>query len=270
MLDSKVLLRQDAAREILYRQTLEELAPFCAKEKFHLLILGGVALWEREYLVVGQRRVHDIDLLLPPEEEKNFQDFLRNRGFVQDVEQNMIWTRDSVEIDLHRHAINNERGEAFDCLFHFDIRELWQRGEGLPCCPLEPYRRPSQEDLWQLLALHAIKHEFDRLDLIYDLHLLLKKHRPQSFLGRKLWGCVAPALRSLSLDTPLPETVETGGLGEKILLPRERRPFLAGLRLMASVGEDPRRFWWRLFRGNRGVFREAGFLRRYIRILRRL
>jgi len=258
------------AREECIRQFLFEIAPALAEADLHPLVLGGVSLWGDYYPLPGSRILFDLDLWISEKEKETLCRELRRAGFTPHEIYQASWLRGPLEIDLHTHPINMERSEAFDQLFSFDVSEIYQRGEALPVCPQKPWRRPKGEDLWIQHALHAVKHEFERLNLVIDLHYLLQKHIPTSELGIKLWTICSPALKKLNCDSPLSPRA-TSRMAKAITKERPKRPFLAGLRLLASCGKSPLSFWWKLSKGNPSVHRESGgFFKRYKRILKRL
>jgi len=266
--NSKLYLR-DLAMEVSYCHLLEELSEPLKQKNIHPLVLGGISLWGDMYPVPGTRRVFDLDFWVPPEEIEDCQHVLRERGFKQHPQYHSCWMRYALEIDLHSHPLNSERAKAFDQLYTFDALDIYQRAEALPICPSDPWRRPAGEDLWVQHALHAVKHEFDRLNLLIDLHFLLTQHEPHSELGTKLWEICSPALKALNCHSPLaPHTPRK--LAIKMLKERKNRPFLAGLRLLASCGASPFGFWWELAKGNSQVRRESGgFIQRYSRVFKR-
>lgn len=261
---------QDAARETAIVALLIELAPDLQMKGLHPLVKGGVALWRREYPLCGSRRVHDLDVWIPPSEEPAFTQVLTAHGFSPHPRYAAMWTRGFLEIDLHTHPINSARARSFDQLFSFDALATWNRAEPLPCCPQPPWRRPAFEDLWIHLGLHAIKHEFERLNLVLDLHLLILQGLPMTELGKKIWVAVSPALERLGLGSPLSSEIPPA-LAHSICLERPTRPFLAGLRLMASMGHNPMVFWLFLALGSTATRSEAGgFWSRFMRILPRI
>jgi hypothetical protein len=261
---------KDVATEECYRFLVNELAAPFAEAGLHPLVLGGISLWGDIYPEAGRRVLFDLDIWVAPEEEKACEAILTELGFKHNQQFEACWSRGALEIDMHIHPINSERGVAFDKLFSFDALEVYERGEDLPICPGTVWRRPAGEDLWLQHALHAVKHEFERKNLIQDLHHLLQRHLPESELGKKLWAICTPALETLDCGAQLsPDPIPR--MAHKIILPRSQRPFLAGLRLMASCGEDAPGFWWALAKGNAEVHRESGgVLKRYFRIFRRL
>lgn len=263
-----VYLREMALEEG-FRELLKELAKPLADKNVHPLVLGGISFWD-DFYEPGTRRVYDLDLWISPEEYEATTEVLGHHGFKQDEKFKASWFRNRLEIDLHTHAINSFRSNSFSHLFNFDVKEIYERGEALPVCPEKPWRRPQGEDLWILHALHAIKHEYERLNLILDLHFILEKQQPQSELGKKCWAAVTPVLKKTNINTPL-SSAKSSALAEKILLPKGQRPFLAGLRLMASLGKSPMRFWLSLAKGNKKVHHETGgIFKRYKRMLERL
>ncbi|MGE4158201.1 MAG: nucleotidyltransferase family protein [Planctomycetota bacterium] len=267
---SSPLFLQDAARETALVALLTELAPDLLEANLHPLVKGGASLWGREYLLCGSRRVHDLDIWIPPSEEEAFTRILKSHGFGCHPRYAAMWTRGFLEIDLHTHPINSARARCFDQLFAFDAQATWMRAEPLPCCPLSPWRRPAPEDLWIHQALHAVKHEFERINLALDLHFLLQHHIPQTSLGQTLWTAVTPALEKLGLDSRL-SPKPPSPLSRDLCLERPARPFLAGLRLLASMGRHPWRFWACLALGSSSTRLEAGGLgARILRILPRI
>lgn len=261
---------KEVAIEEMYRQLLKELAPPLEKAGVHPIVLGGISLWEDYYPLVGSRKVNDLDVWIPPEEEEACHKVLNERGFRQHSQYQACWMRGALEIDMHIHPINSERAFAFDQLYHFDARLCYEEGDELPACPDSVWRRPAAEELWLHHALHAIKHEFERINLAVDLHYLLSRHIPTSDLGKRLWTLCDYCLQRIDCGTPRsPDKVPR--LARNILKERPKRPFLAGLRLLASCGESPLKFWWALIRGNPAVYRESGgVIKRFSRISKRL
>jgi hypothetical protein len=131
--------------------------------------LKGPSLAERLYGSPTLRTSRDLDLLVSVADLPRAEAALAAAGFSPGTpdDYHRPWLRHSTTLELH---FNVENPLAFD----FHIASALRRArpstfQGQPCSLLAP------EDELLFLCLHAVRHRFERLSLLLDLHLAFEK-----------------------------------------------------------------------------------------------
>ena len=131
--------------------------------------LKGPAVAERIYGASALRTNHDLDILVPKSHFARAQALLEKLEFTaQDFDRyHQPWIRGTTMVELHDDVVDPR-------WFDFDVDSAWERAiatefQGVPTLQL------CDEDELLFLALHGVRHEFDRLTLLLDIALAAKK-----------------------------------------------------------------------------------------------
>ena len=130
-----------------------------------VLPLKGPFFAQRVYGGSALRPCRDLDLLVRAADLRRAEALLHELGFQPAIhadDYHQSWTRRTTNVELH---FDVEHPLAFN----FDITAVWRRAvltefEGVPAWRMEPV------DELIFLGLHGVRHRFDRLGLVLDLH----------------------------------------------------------------------------------------------------
>lgn len=225
-----------------------------------VIVHRGLRVVEWIYKDAGARPFTDHDLLIRPGDAAAARAVLSRLGF--EAVSAGFFRRATVFVDLHVDPLGAVRRPSRARLFPIDLEALFRDGAegrvaGGPAILLRP------EDELVLMAIHVVKHSFDRLIRSADLaHLLafqgrtLSWDRVRSQAGRfratRLLTVALAALEPLGVPPPGDYGIDEAALGglERLLLERVRRlrpiPY-AGEILMALQAKtlgDRLRFAW--------------------------
>ena len=136
-----------------------------------VLPLKGPFLAQRIYGREGLRTSRDLDLLVQAADVPAAEALLLSLGFQPTDagdDYHRPWLRGTTGVELH---FNVENPLAFD----FGIADAWERAEetefgGERCWKFSP------QDEILFLALHGMRHRFDRLSLVLDIALTMEQH----------------------------------------------------------------------------------------------
>jgi hypothetical protein len=229
-----------------------------------VIVHRGLRAVEWIYKDAGARPFTDHDLLIRPGDAALAREVLGRLGF--EALSPGFFRRATVFVDLHVDPLGAVRRPARARLFPIDLDALFRDGaEGLVAGGPAILLRP--EDELVLMAIHVVKHSFDRLIRSADLaHLLafqgrtLSWDRVRSQAGRfratRLLTLALAALEPLGVRPPGDHGADEAALGglERLLLERVRRlrplPY-AGEIVMAmqarTLGDRLRFAWDALF-----------------------
>lgn len=208
-------------------------------------VMRGLRAIEWIYEDAGARPFEDHDLLIRPEDEPGARSVLAALGYAEAAPG--LFRRSTVSIDLHTDPIGARRRPSRARLFPIAVPALFQSARpgwvaGGPALLLAP------EDDVLLLALHLVKHSFDRLIRTADLaHLLAARGTALCWEAVREKAERARALRIVglalaaaeSLGTAAPPAVRLAGEEswiEALLLrkARELRPLPYGGELLMA------------------------------------
>lgn len=146
--------------------------------------LKGASLLESIYPGVGMRSMGDIDIMVRPEDLKQFEQILVALGYSRDLSVPHIFRKGTVVLDIHIHALNTDRIKSRAYLFPSGMKPVWENS-----VPWKTgyrwLRKPDDIDNLILLSQHAMKHSFSTLVWIYDMYELLQNR------GAAFWAALA-------------------------------------------------------------------------------
>ncbi len=165
-----------------------------------VVVMRGLASIESIYGDPSLRPFEDHDLLVLPEDGKAAGAALLRLGFEEETP--TLLRRGGVIVDLHTDPLGARRRPTRQEAFPVSVRGLIERATpgrvaGAPALVLEP------EDDLLLLAIHLVKHSFDRLVRIADLsHFVFHKRGllDWSVLGRRAESCRAAKFLTWALE----------------------------------------------------------------------
>jgi hypothetical protein len=248
-----------AAATLAQGLALAEVLEALERAGLPVVVMRGLRSVESIYCDAGSRPFEDHDLLVPPADVAGAREILGRLGFARQA--HGLFRRGGVIVDLHVDPLGAERRPSRARIFSLPVGPLFERARpgrvaGAPALLL------SVEDDLLLLAIHLVKHSFDRLIRIADLAHLLERHR-QAFGWEALaeraaaarcarllaWALEAAALLSGPVSVSRAAEPEAGAL-EAALMRRvlQLRPLpFTGEILMALAAPsllDGARFLW--------------------------
>jgi hypothetical protein len=178
-------------------EVLEELD----RSRIPVMVMRGVETVETVYGDPSLRPFEDHDLLVLPEDEPGARRALERLRFAE--QSRTLFRRGGVILDLHTDPLGARRRPTRRAAFPVSVPDLFARASrgrvaGAPALLLQP------EDSLLLLAIHLIKHSFDRLVRIADLsHFVFHKRGllDWSVLGRRSESCGASKLLGWALQS---------------------------------------------------------------------
>lgn len=193
-----------AAASLSQGLALAELLDALDRSRVPVIVLRGLRTSEALYGDPGLRPFEDHDLLVLPEDFEAARGALARQGYTEEAPG--LHRRGGVIIDLHRDPVGARRRPTREATFPLPTSDLFERAvpgrvAGAPAL------LPGIEDDLILLAIHLVKHSFDRLIRIADLAHLLARHQ-----DRIRWPAVlrrAQASRTLPL---LAWAIEAAGI----------------------------------------------------------
>ena len=253
-----------AAKTLTQGLALAEILESLNRAGVPVIVHRGLRVVEWIYKDAGARPFTDHDLLIRPGDAAAARAVLSRLGF--EALSPAFFRRATVFIDLHVDPLGAVRRPTRARLFPIDLEALFRDAAegwvaGGPALLLRP------EDELVLMAIHVVKHSFDRLIRSADLaHLLAFQGRTlswdrvrsqaQRFRATRLVTLALAALEPLGVLPPGDYGVDEAPLGglERVLLERVRRlrplPY-AGEILMAmqarTLGDRLRFAWDALF-----------------------
>ncbi|OLD65030.1 MAG: hypothetical protein AUI47_03175 [Acidobacteria bacterium 13_1_40CM_2_68_5] len=234
--------RRLAAATLSQALALAEVLEALERSRIPVVVMRGLRSVESIYGDPSLRPFEDHDLLVLPADRVAAGSALKRLGFEEAA--GCLYRRGGVLVDLHTDPLGARRRPSRDLLFPVPVRDLFERGApglvaGAPALLLEP------EDELLLLAIHLVKHSFDRLVRTADLaHYLfvnrgvldwtLLARRADSWGSSRVlgWALQAAATLGVSLRSfDLPPARDTSAL-ERYLMGR-----VLALRPLPGTGE---------------------------------
>jgi hypothetical protein len=210
-------------------------------------VMRGLRVIEWIYKDAGARPFEDHDLLIRPQDDSGARSVLTDLGFAEAAPG--LFRRATISIDLHTDPLGARRRPSRARLFPIDMEALFRDAEpgwvaGGPALLLIP------EDDVLLMALHVVKHSFDRLVRTADLaHLLAERatalcweavrEKAERCRALRILGLALAASESLGVAAPSAVRTEDPATWlESLLLRRARelRPLPYGGELLMALG----------------------------------
>lgn len=217
-----------AAATISQALALAEVLEELDRSGIPVVVMRGVETVETVYGDPSLRPFEDHDLLVLPEDEPGARRALERLRFVE--QSRTLFRRGGVLLDLHTDPLGARRRPTRQAAFPVPVPELLARATrgrvaGAPALVLQP------EDNLLLLAIHLVKHSFDRLVRIADLsHFVFHKRgvidwsvlgrRAESYGASKLlgWGLQAAGILGVGVRAiDRPATEAEGGLERRLM-----------------------------------------------------
>jgi hypothetical protein len=175
-----------------------------------VLVMRGLHSVETIYGDPGARPFEDHDLLVRACERRAAVAALARLGY--EAPGPALFRRGGVLVDLHEDPLGAGRRPSRGALFPIDIDALFARARGGMIAGA-PALLPSREDTLLLLAIHLVKHSFDRLIRTADLaHFLarettiawpLVRERAREWGAARILGWALDAAAALGATAPL-------------------------------------------------------------------
>jgi hypothetical protein len=219
-----------AAAALSQALALAEILEAFDSASINVIVMRGLRTLEAIYGDAALRPFEDHDLLVLPEDREAARMTLLRLGYEEQAWG--LFRRGGVIVDLHVDPLGAHRRPSRQAVFPVQVRHLFARATpgmvaGAPSLLLEP------EDDLLLLAIHLVKHSFDRLVRVADVAHFVHRKRADldwDLLFRRADACGAVrilgwALRAAALlgvtvravDLP---AVEDDGPVERILMSR--------------------------------------------------
>ncbi|MBI4168574.1 MAG: nucleotidyltransferase family protein [Acidobacteria bacterium] len=165
-----------AAAALSQGLALAEVLEALDRSRVPVIVLRGLRTSEALYGDPGLRPFEDHDLLVLPADFEAARGALGRQGYAEEAPG--LHRRGGVIVDLHRDPLGARRRPTRAATFPLPTAELFARAApgtvaGAPALLL------GLEDDLLLLAVHLVKHSFDRLIRIADLAHLLAQHGEQ-------------------------------------------------------------------------------------------
>jgi hypothetical protein len=214
--------QQRAAATLAQGLALAEVLEVFERAGLPAIVMRGLRTVEWIYKDAGSRPFEDHDLLVRPADEPAAHAALVRLDY--EAAAPGLFRRGSVSIDLHTDPIGARRRPARARLFPIEVEALFREAQpgrvaGAPAMLL------GAEDEVVLMAIHVVKHSFDRLLRTADLAHLLAIHgrtlswekvrdKAAAANALRLVGLAFGAAESLGVTTPDPIRLEepVGGL----------------------------------------------------------
>jgi hypothetical protein len=189
-----------AAATLSQALALAEILEALAHASIPVVVMRGVRTVEAIYGDPALRPFEDHDLLVLPEDRDAARGILLHRGYEEQVWG--LFRRGGVIVDLHVDPLGARRRPSRQALFPVPVRSLFARAipglvAGAPSLLLQP------EDDLLLLAIHLVKHSFDRLVRVADVAHFVHRLRASldwSLLFRRAEACGAVRLVGWAIE----------------------------------------------------------------------
>ena len=219
-----------AAATLSQALALAEILEALKRVSIPVVVMRGLRTLEAVYGDPGLRPFEDHDLLVLPEDRDAVRAALVRQGYEEKAWG--LFRRGGVLVDLHIDPLGAHRRPSREALFPVHVRSLFARATpgmvaGAPSLLLEP------EDDLLLLAVHLVKHSFDRLVRIADVAHFVYQTRGVLDWGRLFrraedcgavrvvgWALQAAALLGVSVRAVDLPAVEDDGRLERYLMSR--------------------------------------------------
>jgi hypothetical protein len=148
------------------------------KSRLNVVCFRGIDLALHAYADPGWRDFGDIDLIVHDDRYETCLKYLPSIGWKADpvIPNNLSW--DGQTIDLHRDPFNLSRHRFRKYTVRYDHKAIEE--EIRPCQYQKySYLQYSPELQWVLLAWHAQKHSYERMNWLVDMAYLIRQSKPK-------------------------------------------------------------------------------------------
>jgi hypothetical protein len=189
-----------AAATLSQALALAEILEGLARAAIPVVVMRGVRTVEAIYGDASLRPFEDHDLLVLPEDRDAARSVLLHRGYEEQAWG--LFRRGGVIVDLHVDPLGARRRPSRQTLLPVQVRSLFARASaGLVAGA--PSLLPALEDDLLLLAIHLVKHSFDRLVRVADLAHFVHRRRASLdwvLLCRRAEACGAERILGWALE----------------------------------------------------------------------
>jgi len=273
----------NASHNILLLKELEKILITFENKNIPVVVLKGAALLENVYLNVALRPMNDIDILVKKESLSKVNIVLKKCGYF-DLCKATIKTQRTVSPYLNSKVYRKPSCE--DCFLHvhwhlvnttipvemyydkIDMVKIWKEAESTSIGGAEGLILAPHHFLIHLCE-HALNHFFDKLILLYDVHMFIERNRDgfdwNKFVVETLdFNLARPAYYTLYFTTKFFETQ----IPEYVLERLKPKKFSFGERQFVSSilnGKIPSYFPFLIYLAmNNGIFKKIKFIWRHI------
>lgn len=162
-----------AAAALVQGLALSELLEALQRARLEVIVMRGLRVTEAIYGEPGLRPFEDHDLLVPPEALDAARTTLRRLGF--EACSPLLLRRGGMLIDLHTDPLGAARRPSRAVLFPLSTHHLFARATPGRVAGAPALLLPLEDEVL-LIAIHLVKHSFDRLIRIADLSHLIACH----------------------------------------------------------------------------------------------
>jgi len=189
-------LRTQTAHVLMLRKINVSILKHMRESGIACITLRGQAIAEKLYHPSVSRPQTDIDLLISENDVPAAIALITQSGFDPVERHPLLFSRNSVLLDLHTDPLGAERIHAWAHLTPLRARDFFlyvdkNRLDGVPA--LTPHPRVNLP----YLCFHAMKHSFERLIWLWDIALLAEKIQE-----RHQWKTVLEGIREYHLERP--------------------------------------------------------------------
>jgi hypothetical protein len=200
---------------------LNELLKLLTARQVRVILMQGISLLQGVYRDIGLRPMNDMDVWVLPNQYADLVDCLLSQGFKRNSIYPDTFCKGEVVLDIHTHILWAERIESRDLLINLDQEEIFSNAQlikvedGAGWC-----LNPADQFLY--LAMHALKHNLERLLWLVDLCSLAAKWKPADWqvltaraevLGQKmqLFYMLFVLTKIFNLDLPAETSAYSSG-----------------------------------------------------------
>lgn len=163
------ILREAEVSTFVWTESLKRILAAFDRADLPMISLKGPSLAERLYVNAALRTRYDLDFLVREPDLGRAEQILQGMGFVPHGaadDYHRRWLRQAIIVELH-HQLENPHA------FRVGMDAVWGRArlaqfQGVPIRLLDP------ADELMYLCLHAVRHRFERLNLLLDLTLAFR------------------------------------------------------------------------------------------------
>jgi hypothetical protein len=231
-----------AAATLSQALALADVLESLARASIPVAVMRGLRTVEAIYGDRSLRPFEDHDLLVLPEDRDSARNVLQRLGYEEQAWG--LFRRGGVILDLHVDPLGSHRRPSRQAVFPVSLRSLFSRATpglvaGAPSLLFEP------EDEILLLALHVVKHSFDRLIRLADVAHFVHRRRGDldwDLLFRRARSCGASrilgwTLQALALVGVTARAIDVPALGDDGLLERVLMRRVLASRALPYTGE---------------------------------
>jgi len=165
--------RRLAAAALVQGLALAEILEALRRARLEVIVMRGLRITELVYGEPGLRPFEDHDLLVPSDAVDSARTTLQRLGF--EACGPSVLRRGGMLIDLHTDPLGATRRPSRAALFPVSTPQLFARAEPGRVAGAPALLLPIEDEVL-LIAVHLVKHSFDRLIRLADLSHLTARH----------------------------------------------------------------------------------------------